>query len=392
MRYSVNVILRDERPNKSGSYPVNIRLFIQKRMVVVPVGISVGRQYFDKKRQRVKNKHPHAEDFNALIDDALARAHRIMTDYRLKDQLLTKDIFIQEYHNPEIRRDFIEFFEKEVEHRNVHKNTRAANRKTLNKLRRWKASIPFNDITPGLIEEFEEHLAHNLGNHQNTIATDMKHIKIYVRLALKKGIQFNDPFKTYQISKSPTYPTYLTEQEVQRLVRYYHDDESPRTHRKVLQYFLFACFTSLRISDLKVVEREDIKDGELVITPEKTKNYAKKVRIPMSKAAWDYVTVETGKLFNCYKDQVSNRLLKEVAMATGIDKNITTHVGRHTFATLALQKGMRLEYLQEIMGHGSIRTTEIYKHVLGEEVKKAMQPFNEMAWHNQLKVVKRKNS
>lgn len=368
-----------------------MKLVIYGQKLLIPLGFSIHPDLFDDKKRRVKSKCKQANDYNALIDHELSRVHKIMTDFRLRDQQLTKQIFLEEYHNPDLRRDFIRFFEREVEKRDIRQTTRRSNRKTLQKLKRFRDELPFHNLTPGFLEDFESYLRHDLGNCKNTRACDMKHLKIYIRLALRRGIKFEDPFQAYQISMTPTNPTFLTEEEVNRLIRYYHDEHTPRTHRNVLQYFLFACFTGLRISDLRLVNYEDIQNNCLVLTPSKTRSYQKQVSIPLSDAAWDYITVESGPLFHCYSDQVSNRFLKEVAFACDIQKNITTHVGRHTFATLALSKGMRLEYVSEVLGHSSIKTTEIYKHILGHDVEKQMQPFNEMSWDRQLKAVRKRS-
>jgi site-specific recombinase XerD len=71
-----------------------------------------------------------------------------------------------------------------------------------------------------------------------------------------------------------------------------------------------------------------------------------------------------------------NKDLKTIAERAKVNKNISFHTSRHTFATLALKKGMRLEYVSKIMGHMALKETQIYAKIVNEELEKAMEIFN----------------
>jgi integrase/recombinase XerD len=71
-----------------------------------------------------------------------------------------------------------------------------------------------------------------------------------------------------------------------------------------------------------------------------------------------------------------NKNLKEIAKKAGIEKHISFHSSRHTWATRALKKGMRIEYVSKLMGHGSLKTTMIYAKIVNSELDKAMDVFN----------------
>ncbi len=73
----------------------------------------------------------------------------------------------------------------------------------------------------------------------------------------------------------------------------------------------------------------------------------------------------------------ANKDLKFIAEKVGIEKNISFHTSRHTWATRALRKGMRIEYVSRLMGHSSIKTTQVYAKIVNEDLDRAMDVFDE---------------
>ena len=72
----------------------------------------------------------------------------------------------------------------------------------------------------------------------------------------------------------------------------------------------------------------------------------------------------------------TNKDLGKLTRLAGIDKKVTFHTARHCWAIRALQKGMRIEYVSKILGHASVKQTEVYARVMNEELDKAMEVFN----------------
>jgi len=69
--------------------------------------------------------------------------------------------------------------------------------------------------------------------------------------------------------------------------------------------------------------------------------------------------------------------LKKVALKAGIRKTVTPHMLRHSFATHVLEQGTDLRYIQELLGHNSSKTTEIYTHVSKKAIDKIKNPIDE---------------
>ena len=77
------------------------------------------------------------------------------------------------------------------------------------------------------------------------------------------------------------------------------------------------------------------------------------------------------------KTALLNKYLKELANLAGISKKLTMHVSRHTFATEALRRGVRIEYVSKLLGHADLKETQIYTKIINEELDKAMEVFND---------------
>jgi integrase len=151
-----------------------------------------------------------------------------------------------------------------------------------------------------------------------------------------------------------------------------------------LEVFLFICFTSPNIGDLKKLRIEHI--GEKSFTYYRIKNRNSKpepIVVPLSTPAKIMIRKlsgyrTTGLLFNYLPAEPTiNEKIKIIAKSIGINKKLTTRSGRHTFATIFLKRTKDLATLKEIMGHTDYRETLIYAHVLEESKISGVSTFND---------------
>jgi len=242
------------------------------------------------------------------------------------------------------------------------------------------------EMDENFLRDFEKFMKSKLKNNASTIYNTMKNIRTYVNRAMKQELIKVSPFRYYKLKRVKTYPEFLSEKERDSLMALYQSENRiPKTHRKVLRWFLFTCFTGLRIGDLRSVEHENIRNKILSYRPQKSTNINnKRVDCPLSKTALQLIKDEDplrirGRLFHCISDQKMNQYIKEVAAVVGIDKKISFHTGRHTFATLFLKSTKQangIVILKELLGHSSIETTMVYSHVLTDDVVDAMNEFD----------------
>ena len=153
---------------------------------------------------------------------------------------------------------------------------------------------------------------------------------------------------------------------------------------QVRDTFLFCCFTGLAYSDIQKLERSQITrgiDGEQWIFSKRTKTNVKS-HIPLLPEALEIIErykdhplcESRGLVLPVPSNQKMNDYLKEIAVICGIDKILTSHVARHTFATtITLQNGVPIESVSKMLGHTNIRTTQIYAKILDTKVSEDMQ-------------------
>ena len=149
--------------------------------------------------------------------------------------------------------------------------------------------------------------------------------------------------------------------------------------KSALKPYLFSCYTGICYADMKVLRYSDIEEGVIRIKRQKT---AKPVVVPLSKYAKVYIDDNSNGGDNLLfpkliSNQKINDYLKGAAIQAGINKHITYHTSRHTFATVSLSLGIPIEYVKDLLGHSSVQITEIYAKIIGEDKKKHM-----LKWDN----------
>lgn len=175
---------------------------------------------------------------------------------------------------------------------------------------------------------------------------------------------------------------YLSMEELQLLkkttARVYGGDT--KRYSKVQKAFFFSCFTGLRYSDIITLKWEDIKtlpDGgkQIAKTMQKTKE---NVIIDLSPNALNYLptkrknTQNNELIFSLPRVDVVWDMLQDWAARAGLQKHISFHTARHTFATLGIFYGADVYTMQKLLGHKNINTTQIYAKVVEESKRKAV--------------------
>ena len=163
---------------------------------------------------------------------------------------------------------------------------------------------------------------------------------------------------------------------------------------KVRDIFLFSCFTGMAYIDVKTLGQDDIVidtngDKWIKTTRKKTKTRSSIPLLPVADAILEkyaaHPNVLMGKgLLPVLTNQKSNAYLKEIADLCGIKKNLTTHLARHTFATtVTLTNGVPIESVGRMLGHRSLKTTQIYAKVLDTKLAEDMLPLKNRFKTNQ---------
>lgn len=388
MRFSAKVILSEHR-KMDGCRAVYVQAYINRQRALVNLGFYINEKYFDHEKGVIKPSAPNSELMNYQIAEALTRANKIYLDFRYSNRFLTPQSFRAEFEDPAEKMDFVNFMEKEIELRKLKLEpaTHSAHVTTLNKLKKFKARIYFHELTVELLQRFENFIIKEFKIKENTVHKVFRIIKVYVHEAERKEIRFKNPFKDYSVkSTQPLKPT-LSFEEVQRLFAYYNSDEALPSHKKLLRYFLFSCTTGVRISDIGLLEWNNLHGNTLVFLPYKTRKRNRFISIPLSDIHLGLIGQkgESKYLFDCFAKAVTNRMLKDIAKIKSVDikKHLTYHISRHTFGTEFLDRGGQLDTLQQLMGHSMITTTMQYTKVKeGRKRDELSKAFDELKAQN----------
>ncbi|WP_297796758.1 site-specific integrase [uncultured Eudoraea sp.] len=213
----------------------------------------------------------------------------------------------------------------------------------------------------------------------NGVMKHLSRLRKIINMAIRMEWLEKDPFKNYKLRFVKNERDYLTERELGLLE---NTDFMTIGLKRVKDIFLFSCYTGLSYIDLKELHPEQIMtgiDGNKWIHTKRTKT-GKPLKIPLLPMAIEIMDKHkeehelSGKLLPVYSNQKTNKNLKEIAKACGINKNITFHGARHTFATtVTLSNGVPIETVSKLLGHTKLSTTQIYARVLQKKVGEDMQ-------------------
>jgi site-specific recombinase XerD len=235
-----------------------------------------------------------------------------------------------------------------------------------------------------LNHEFVSNLEHYFktvrGCNHNSTVKYIKNLKKIINLAKKNDWLIRDPFINYSGTIKPVIRDYLTADELAAL-----ENKKILVPRlaQVRDIFIFSCYTGLAYIDVFNLTWDNIVrgiDGERWIFTRREKTSIKS-NIPLLPKALEIIEKYKEDpscnikhtLLPILSNQKMNAYLKEIAILAEINKNLTFHLARHTFATtVTLTNGVPIESVSEMLGHTNIRTTQIYAKVIDKKVSRDM--------------------
>lgn len=248
-----------------------------------------------------------------------------------------------------------------------------------------KEDMPIRDVDFQFVTDYEVYLKSVCRCGHNSTVKHLRYLKQIVTNALKNRYITVDPFDDYTLGYKPVKKQFLIEPEIKRLMSKKFETQRLEEVRDV---FLFQIFTGLAYIDAaNLTEDNIIEDGFgqqwIQLTRQKSSVQANipLLEVPLS-ILKKYKGLGNGKLLPIHTNQKMNEYLKEIAALCGINKRLTTHCGRHSFATIMLTKGVSIESVSKMLGHTNITTTQIYAKVLNQkifsEVNKVRGEFDEL--------------
>jgi site-specific recombinase XerD len=227
------------------------------------------------------------------------------------------------------------------------------------------------------LSELEVYLLTTAGCNSNTTAKVMQFFKRIVIIARNNGWVHQDPFANYKIRIGKVDRGYLTQEEIEIIMK----KEFPvKRLEQVRDIFIFSCFTGLAYVDVKNLRETNVRvsfDGNLWIMTKRQKTDVQS-NIPLLDVPKQILkkyegTLPNGMVLPVPSNQKMNAYLKEIGDICGVCKNLTFHLARHTFATTTtLAKGVPIETVSKMLGHTNIKTTQIYARITDNKISHDM--------------------
>lgn len=223
-----------------------------------------------------------------------------------------------------------------------------------------------------------------LGFSQNYTAKVLQTYKQVFRYAVKCDYIRRNPLDDLRLRFEKNRDiVYLDEYEIGRLEKYLFESEALTRTR---DFYLFCCYTGLAYGDASDLTEKHITTGSdgkpwLRLARRKTDSLCLIPLLPealrlIDKYRLDRACIKADRLLPRYSNQVLNRNIKQVAAQVGVEKPLTVHSARKTFAMRLLNAGVPIETVSRMLGHSSIKQTQgTYAHVLDHKIAEDMDAY-----------------
>ena len=403
------VVIRHDKLSKStNEAPVCLRI-TKDRKVTYKTLLHVSPDYWDEKEQCVKKQHPNAVALNAVILQKRAELEKETCWLTLTDSSVSIAT-IRNKINDRTSFDLFEYADKYIEQ--LYKEGKHATYKkyksVIKKLRCYtnEKTLPIKSISLEFIKRYEDYLTNDLGNNRNTTTVNLKTLAklvgdIYRNYDMDET---GNPFRKMKFKREQTERTYLGIDEIRKIQNLKIKLQSPLYDARDM--FLFECFSGIRISDILTLKWRNVTNKEITICMRKTE---KTLTVPLHdqvKAILEkrrrIIENNGGQIlpdnyvFNVLKVDVDNataqdslnaissataiinKQLKRIAAKTGIEKNLSTHVGRHSFATMLVTADVNLTVIKELLGHSDVKVTQVYAQATPQKKEEAIGILNDL--------------
>ena len=399
---SVKIILRNDKTNqKNGLAPLYIRIIKDRTTKFISMGIKIDPKFWNEDKMCLRKGAQNYHEINNYIIQKRGEIEKTSIDLEANYQNVTSSLIKSRIKGNKV--SFFEYSDKKIEQLK-HKLSYAsieAYKMGIGKFERFFGSrnLKFEQIDINLLKEYEKHLYEVLKNNSVTVVQAFKVLKLIFNYAINDEVISGNlyPFKAMKIKLAKANKNYLNEEQFKSLLEF----DTLKLNGKAIYYdmFLFSCYAGgLRFSDVIDLKWQDYIESEQRIVklirktnrkhqfklPSKAIEIIAKYKsnkkepnhfiFPILRNGFDYSL--SPKHFSTMKimsNQSTNKILHEIGEDLKLPFTLTFHTSRHTFATRALNKGMRIEHVSKILDHSNISTTQIYAKIINKELDKAME-------------------
>ena len=272
------------------------------------------------------------------------------------------------------RNGFIDFFHDELASEKIDLSTRKAREVVFRSLLDFGRIKSFRDLIPANILEYHKWLNADGTRTATTLKSYHKRLHRYVLKAFEYGYIDRDPYKAVTIPTGHAAERRpLTEEEITKL----RTVELRGKEEKARDLFIFSCFTGLAYCDAQAFDFNSMTEklGEIYYIDGSRIKTGTNFFTPILPPAMDVLRMYNYRLPRL-SNQKYNDFLHLIEARLNFNKSLTTHLARHTFATLVLSKDIPIENLARMLGHKDVRTTQVYAKILKTTIQRHAETLN----------------
>lgn len=361
------------KKDRYGKQPVKICVTIKGKRTYCSTGKRIKESDWNGKE--VKKTAPDAASLNAFIRKKIAEVDRALTDMQLRGEPVTVHNVSRKLRNKNVNDSFFPYANalvKDLVKKKFSPGTIKNYNKYLKKIKENCSNFHFSDVDHKWLRKFEGFL-HQDGYANNTIHSCFKIFKKIFNSARKDGVTENYPFVNYDSPRyRQTLRTFLTYEELIKIEELLNKP-LPNYIENTIKYFLLGAFSSLRFGDWRKFNYEGFVQGDRLVV--RTTKTGEIVSVKMHQKLREAVE-RLKDAPPIYSEPKTNYYLKAVAKLAGINKNITTHVSRHSYCTHCLRLNISESIIARTMGINT-KTLQTYKHLMDSTVDEELQKWNE---------------
>lgn len=388
--------LNKSKEGDDGIIPIRAKISVESKAVIKTLPYKAKENKWHKSKQRVipnreTEKYNNHKEINSFLDDYTSKANKLFNDCILNDVPLTIDL-VKDFFNgiqPNFKKTKIGFWQAYDEfiktgEIDLEPNTIRSRKSKMKKLLYFQNDtgyiITFESVTLNFFDKLKEYILFDKEHGYNYFPGIIRQLKAFMNWSFDRGYHTNRTYKKFSAQEKEGSIIHLTFQELQQLINYPFESEKLA---RVRDFYCFGCLIGARYSDLKRLTKDNIADGMLKYTTEKTNV---EITIPLFPGLTTIIDryPEQYLLLPKYSGQRACDYIKEACQIAGINtpteyktflknetikeffpkyKLIGTHTARKTFVCLAHSKGMDIKTIMDITGIKNEKTLSRYLNV-----------------------------
>jgi site-specific recombinase XerD len=360
---------------------IYLRITVNGERAEISTNCKNSNMVWNKSLQRVNSKDEKACLINSSLNSLLYKVERIFNNLDMKDERISVHQIINEIKGRADSQMTL-FYAYEYHIENISTlvgidytpTTVKRYKSSFNSMKRYRNynDIKLCDLDYNFILGYHSYLKSKESLKHNSAAKNIKNLNAVIRTAVRNNWISSNPFKDFSCNYINPPRCYLTDDEINSLI-----DKQFKIDRltKARDVFIFQIYTGLSYIDLYSLNESNFKtgvDGKEWIILYRKKTHVRSA-IPILPRAKE-ILLKYNYHLPVYCNQRTNSYLKEIADLCNIQKPLTSHIARHTFATtITLSKGVPIETVSKMLGHTDIKTTQIYAKITDVKVSNDMK-------------------